>query len=146
MEYTIAKFFHIIGVFLWVSASSSLGLFILYGNFKETGCKKDVIRNFYRWMTNIEIFGFVLAILMGLYMLHILEYRFNINWLNYKLPIVFLLFLPLEVMNFWFVNFKIPRSKDKEKAYRQYDIFNYVVALPLVIGLLKVVYLAVVKP
>ncbi|WP_448584622.1 hypothetical protein [Thermocrinis sp.] len=146
MEYTTAKFFHLIGIFLWVSASSSLGLFMLYGNFKDTGCKKDVIRNFYRWMTNIEIFGFLLALFMGLYMLHLLEYRFNINWLNYKLPIVFLLFLPLEVINFWFVNIKIVRTKDKEKVYRQYDMFNYVIALPLLIGFMTVVYLAVVKP
>ncbi|WP_448588386.1 hypothetical protein [Thermocrinis sp.] len=146
MEYALAKFFHLIGIFLWVSSSSSLGLFMLYGNFRNTGCKQDTLRNFYRWMTNIEILGFVLALSMGLYMLHLLNYRFDINWLNYKLPVIFLLFLPLEVINFWFVNFKIPRSKDKERAYRDYDRFNYVVALPLVLGFLFVVYLAVVKP
>jgi|UPI0006903F11 Predicted integral membrane protein (DUF2269). len=119
---------------------------MLYGNFKDTGCKKEVIRTFYRWMTNLEIFGFLLALSMGLYMLYLLEYKFDINWLNYKLPIVFLIFLPLEIINFWFVNFKIPKSKDKEKAYKQYDRFNYIVALPLVISFLVVVYLAVVKP
>jgi len=146
VEYTTAKFLHLIGVFLWTSSSSSLGLFMLYGNFKDTGCKKEVIRTFYRWMTNLEIFGFLLALSMGLYMLYLLEYKFDINWLNYKLPIVFLIFLPLEIINFWFVNFKIPKSKDKEKAYKQYDRFNYIVALPLVLSFLVVVYLAVVKP
>jgi putative membrane protein len=146
MEYTTAKFFHLIGVFLWVASSSSLGLFMIYGNFKDTKCDKHIIRNFYRWMTNLEIAGFVLALAMGFYMLHLLKYRFDINWLNYKLPIVLLLFLPLEVLNFWFVNIHIPKSQDKEKAYKRYDLFNYIVALPLLVGGLVVVYLAVVKP
>jgi putative membrane protein len=52
----------------------------------------------------------------------------------------------LEVLNFWFVNVYIPKSQDKEKAYKRYDLFTYIVALPLLVGGLVVVYLAVVKP
>ena len=146
MEYALAKFIHLIGVFLWVGSSSSLGLFILYGNFKDTKCDQHLLRSFYRWLSNLEIFGFVLALFMGFYMLHLLDYRLDIRWLNYKLPIVLLLFLPLEVINFWFLNIYIPRSKEKERAYKRYDLFNYIVALPLLMGGLAVVYLAVVKP
>ncbi len=146
MEYTTAKFLHLIGVFLWASSSSSLGLFMLYSMGKETGCNQHILRNFYRWLTNLEIFGFLLALSMGLYMLHLLKYRFDINWLNYKIPLVLGVLLPLEVINFWFVNIYIPRSKDKFFAYRRYDLFNYVVALPLIVVSLLVIYLAVVKP
>ncbi|MEZ0337179.1 MAG: hypothetical protein ABWK02_03115 [Aquificaceae bacterium] len=146
MEYTTAKFLHLIGIFLWASSSSSLGLFMLYSMRKETGCNQHILRNFYRWLTNLEIFGFLLALSMGLYMLHFLRYRFDINWLNYKIPLVLGVLLPLEVINFWFVNIYIPRSKDKFVAYRRYDFFNYVVALPLIVVSLFVIYLAVVKP
>jgi protoporphyrinogen IX oxidase len=95
---------------------------MIYGNFKDTKCDKHIIRNFYRWMTNLEIAGFVLALAMGFYMLHLLKYRFDINWLNYKLPIVLLLFLPLEVLNFWFVNIhpKEPRQRKSIQKIRPF--------------------------
>lgn len=146
MDYQITKFFHLLGIFIWVSASSSLGLFMIYSTKKETGCNQDVLRNFYRWMTNLEIAGFVLAIFSGLYMLHLLRYEFDITWLNYKLPLVLGVILPLEVLNFWFVNIYIPKSQDKLKTYRRYDLFNYLIALPLLVISLLIVYLAVVKP
>lgn len=146
MEYTTAKFFHIIGIFIWAGASSSLGLFMLYSNYRNTGCNQDLLRSFYRWMTNIEIAGFALALAMGLYMLHMLEYRFDINWLNKKLPLVLGIILPLEVVNFWFVNLYIPRAKDKTTAYKRYDLFTIAVALPLILVSLWVIYLAVAKP
>ncbi|RME10870.1 MAG: hypothetical protein D6804_03885 [Aquificota bacterium] len=119
---------------------------MLYSMRRPTGCDQHVLRSFYRWMTNLEILGFVLALVMGLYMIHLLKYRFDISWLNYKLPLVLGVLLPLEVLNFWFVNFYIPRSKDRMKAYEKYDLFNYVVALPLIVVSLAVIYLAVVKP
>lgn len=146
MDYPITKFFHLLGIFIWISASSSLGLFMIYSTRKETGCNQHILRNFYRWMTNLEIAGFVLAIFSGLYMLHLLHYKFDITWLNYKLPLVLGVILPLEVLNFWFVNIYIPKSQDKLKAYRRYDLFNYLVALPLLIISLLIVYFAVVKP
>ncbi|SHK48499.1 hypothetical protein [Thermocrinis minervae] len=146
MSYLTAKYLHLLGVFIWTSASSSLGLFMLYSMRKSTGCNQHLLRSFYRWMTNIEIAGFLLAVCMGLYMLHLMGYHFDVRWLNLKLPIVFCLFLPLEVINFYFVNFYIPRSVDKMKAYERYDLFNYIVAIPLIVGFLLVVYLAVVKP
>lgn len=146
MDYHITKFFHLLGIFIWVSASSSLGLFMIYSTKKETGCNQDVLRNFYRWMTNLEIAGFVLAIFSGLYMLHLLRYEFDITWLNYKLPLVLGVILPLEVLNFWFVNIYIPKSQDKLKTYRRYDLFIYLIALPLLVISLLIVYLAVVKP
>lgn len=146
MDYQITKFFHLLGIFIWVSASSSLGLFMIYSTKKETGCNQDVLRNFYRWMTNLEIAGFVLAIFSGLYMLHLLRYEFDITWLNYKLPLVLGVILPLEVLNFWFVNIYIPKSQDKLKTYRRYDLFIYLIALPLLVISLLIVYLAVVKP
>ncbi|WP_180764097.1 hypothetical protein [Hydrogenobacter hydrogenophilus] len=119
---------------------------MIYSTRKETGCNQHILRNFYRWMTNLEIAGFVLAIFSGLYMLHLLRYKFDIIWLNYKLPLVFGVILPLEVLNFWFVNIYIPKSQDKLKAYRRYDLFNYLVALPLLVISLLIVYFAVVKP
>ncbi|RMH79782.1 MAG: DUF2269 family protein [Acidobacteria bacterium] len=146
MEYTTAKFLHLIGIFFWVASSSSLGLFMLYSTWRQTGCDQHMLRNFYRWMTNLEILGFVLALIMGFYMLHLMNYRFDINWLNYKLPLVLGVLLPLEVLNFWFVNVHIPKAKEKAKAYRRYDLFNYIIALPLIFISLIVVYLAVVKP
>ncbi len=146
MEYTTAKFIHLIGIFLWAGASSSLGLFMLYSMHKSTGCDQHLLRNFYRWMTNLEIFGFVMALAMGLYMLHLLRYRMDINWLNYKLPLVLGIILPLELVNFWFVNFYIPKAKDKMKAYKRYDLFTYIIAIPLILTSLMVIYLAVVKP
>lgn len=57
-----------------------------------------------------------------------------------------MLLLPLEVLNFWFVNIYIPKAEDKIKAYKKYDLFNYIVAIPLIIVSLFVIYLAVVKP
>lgn len=146
MDYTHAKFLHLIGIFLWACASSSFGLFMLYSMRKETGCNQHILRSFYRLLTNLEIFGFLLALSMGLYMLHLLKYRFGISWLNYKLPLVLGILLPLEVINFWFVNIYIPKAEDKLKAYKSYDIFNYIVALPIIVVSLVVIYLAVVKP
>jgi len=146
MDYGIAKFLHLIGILIWVSASSSLGLFILYSMRAETGCNQDVLRRFYRWLTNLEIAGFVLAVFMGLYMLHLLKYKFDIAWLNHKLLMVFGFILPLEIINFWFVNVYIPKAKDKLKAYKRYDLFNYIIAIPLIAVSLAVIYLAVVKP
>ncbi|MEZ0362034.1 MAG: hypothetical protein ABWK04_09125 [Hydrogenobacter sp.] len=146
MEYVHAKFLHLIGIFLWASASPSLGLFTLYSMKKETGCNQHLLRNFYRWLTNLEIFGFLLALSMGLYMLHLLRYHFDINWLNYKIPLVLGVLLPLEVLNFWFVNIYITKARDKLKAYERYDLFNYTVAVPLIVVSLVVIYLAVVKP
>ena len=146
MDYNLAKYFHLLGIFVWASASSSLGLFMLYSMQKPTGCDQHVLRRFYRWMTNLEILGFVVALAMGFYMLHLLNYKMDIGWLNVKLPIVLFFILPLEVINFFFVNFYIPRSKDKWKAYKRYDLFNYVIALPLIFASLYIIYLAVVKP
>ncbi|MGC8852511.1 MAG: hypothetical protein ACP5P0_02780 [Hydrogenobacter sp.] len=146
MDYAITKFLHLLGIFIWVGASSSLGLFMMYSTIKETGCNQHILRNFYRWMTNLEIAGFVLAIFSGLYMLHLLRYKFDIAWLNYKLPLVFGVILPLEALNFWFVNIYIPKSQDKLKAYKRYDLFIYIVALPLLVIPLLIVYFAVVKP
>ena len=146
MDYSVAKFLHLIGLFVWAGASSSLGLFILYSMHVQTGCNQDILRRFYRWMTNLEIAGFVLAVFMGLYMLHLLKYEFDVKWLNYKLPLVLGFILPLEIINFWFVNLYIPRAKDKMKAYKRYDLFNYIIAIPLIVVSLLVVYLAVVKP
>ncbi|MCS7262423.1 MAG: hypothetical protein N3C13_00010 [Aquificaceae bacterium] len=146
MDYATAKFLHLIGIFVWASASSSLGLFLLYSTHRPTGCSQQVLRDFYRWMTNLEIAGFVLALSMGFYMLYLMEYRFDLSWLNRKLPLVLGVLLPLEVLNFWFVNFHIPRAPDKPRAYRHYDLFVYVVALPLLVVSLLVIYLAVVKP
>lgn len=145
MEYTTAKFIHLIGIFLWIGASSSLGLFMMYSTWKNTGCNQHILRNFYRWMTNLEIFGFILALVMGFYMLHLLNYKGDITWLNYKLPLVLGIILPLEIINFWFVNLYIPRSKDKEKAYKRYDLFTYIIAVPLIVVSLFVIYLAVAK-
>ncbi len=146
MEYAIAKYIHLLGIFLWASASSSLGLFMLYSMHRDTGCNQDTLRNFYRWMTNLEILGFLIAIFMGFYMLHLLRYRADITWLNIKLPLVLLFILPLEILNFYFVNVHIPRSKDKVVAYKRYDLFNYVIAVPLILVSLYIIYLAVVKP
>lgn len=146
MEYAIAKYIHLLGIFTWASAASSLGLFMLYSMHTSTGCKQDVLRNFYRWMTNLEILGFTVAIVMGIYMLYLLKYRADIPWLNTKLMLVFLLILPLEIINFYFVNIHIPRSTDKFKAYKSYDLFNYIVAVPLILVSLYIIYLAVVKP
>lgn len=146
MEYTTAKFFHIIGILLWVSSSSSLGLFMLYSMHRPTGCNQDLLRNFYRWMTNLEIVSFLFALSIGFYMLYLIEYRFDIKWLNMKIPLVLGIIFPFEVINFWFVNLYIPRSKDKTRAYKRYDLFTYVIALPLILVSLFVVYLAVVKP
>ncbi|MFN4319513.1 MAG: hypothetical protein ACK4FY_03405 [Aquificaceae bacterium] len=145
MEYTTAKFIHLIGIFLWAGSSSSLGLFMMYSTWKDTGCNQHALRNFYRWMTNLEIFGFFLALVMGFYMLHLLKYRGDIPWLNHKLPLVLGIILPLEVINFWFINLYIPRSKDKEKAYKRYDLFTYTIAIPLIVVSLLVIYFAVAK-
>ncbi len=146
MEYAIVKYIHLLGIFTWASAASSLGLFMLYSMHKSTGCDQNILRNFYRWMTNLEILGFVVAIVMGLYMLHLLEYRGDIAWLNIKIPLVFLFILPLEILNFYFVNVYIPKATDKFKAYKRYDLFNYIVAIPLIFVTLYIIYLAVVKP
>lgn len=146
MEYTTAKFIHLIGIFLWVGASASLGLFMLYSMHKPTGCDQHLLRNFYRWMTNLEILGFIVALVVGLYMLHLLRYKMDISWLNYKLPLVLGIILPLEVVNFWFVNVYIPKAKDKMNAYKRYDLFTYIIALPLILTSLIIIYLAVVKP
>lgn len=97
-------------------------------------------------MTNLEILGFSLALVMGLYMLHLPGYSFDVRWLNYKIPLVLGVLLSLEVLNFWFVNVYIPRAEDKMKAYKRYDLFNYIMALPLILVSLTVIYLAVAKP
>lgn len=146
MDYTTAKFFHLIGIFVWAGASSSLGLFMLYSMHRPTGCDQGLLRNFYRWMTNLEIAGFFVALFMGFYMLHLLKYKFDIPWLNYKLPLVLGIILPLEVVNFWFVNFYVPRAENRTAAYRKYDKFTLYVALPLIVVSLAVIYLAVAKP
>lgn len=66
MDYNFIKFLHIIGILIWASSASSLGLFILYSAYrkKEIAYNED-IRKFYRIMTNIEIVGFLFAIMMG---------------------------------------------------------------------------------
>ncbi len=146
MDYLTAKYIHLLGIFLWASASSSLGLFMLYSMRRPTGCNQDTLRNFYRWMTNLEIVSFAVALLMGFYMLHLLGYKFDIGWLNVKLPLVLAFLLPLEVINFYFVNVYIPKAKNRMKAYKRYDLFNYIIALPLIGVSLYIIYLAVVKP
>ena len=79
-------------------------------------------------------------------MLHLIGYSFDKRWLIYKIPLVLGELMPLEVLNFWFVNIYIPKAEDKIKAYKKYDLFNYIVAIPLIIVSLFVIYLAVVKP
>ncbi|MFN3813309.1 MAG: hypothetical protein ACK4SM_01630 [Aquificaceae bacterium] len=97
-------------------------------------------------MANLEIFGFFLALLVGFYMLHLLGYKFDINWLNYKLPLVLGVSVPLEVLNFWFINMYIPKAENKLRAYKNYDLFNYLIVSPLIVVSLLVIYLAVAKP
>jgi len=143
IDYPTAKFLHLIGLFVWASSSASFGIFMEYANFKNTGCKKEELRKFYRLATNFEVFGFFSALLAGLYMVKLMNFQIP-GWLNVKMIIVLLIILPLEILNFYFVNFYVP--KRGEKGYRVYDIFNFV-AFPLVlIFSVFVVYLAVVKP
>ncbi|WP_164930638.1 hypothetical protein [Aquifex aeolicus] len=142
IDYLEAKFLHLIGLFIWASSSASFGIFMEYANYKETGCNKKELRKFYRILTNLEILGFFTALISGLYMVKLLG---NIpEWLRLKMYLVFLVILPLEVINFYLVNFYVP--KRGEKAYSVYDRFNYVAFPVVVIVSLFLVYLAVIKP
>lgn len=147
MDYNTAKFLHLIGIFIWTGASSSLGLFLIYITyFNKKACNQNIVRNFYRWMTNLEIAGILFAILMAFFILKTLNYKFNINWINKKLMLVLLFILPLESINFYFVNFYIPKHKNKEKAYKVYDAFVFIITLPLIFVSLYIFYLAIFKP
>ncbi|MCS7083580.1 MAG: hypothetical protein NZL90_01170 [Aquificaceae bacterium] len=146
MDYNIAKFSHILALFMWIGSTSSIGLYFLYTLIKPSSYPQDEIRSFYRWMVNLEVLSLIVAISMGLWMLHLMKFRFDINWLNIKLLLVLFIILPLEALNFWFVNFYIPKAQEKERAYRMYDLFVLLISLPLIFVIIAIVYLAVFKP
>ncbi|GAB6072615.1 hypothetical protein JCM14244_09920 [Venenivibrio stagnispumantis] len=147
MDYNFIKFLHIIGILIWASSASSLGLFMLYSAYrkKEIAYNED-IRKFYRIMTNIEIVGFLFAIMMGFLMLHLLKFSFNIIWLNIKIFLVFSVLVLLEIINFYFVNLYIPNSENKIYAYKKYDKFVMIITLPLIFVSLFIIFLATNKP
>ncbi|MEN3034360.1 MAG: hypothetical protein ABDH18_05160, partial [Aquificaceae bacterium] len=146
MDYNLAKFIHIIAILGWVSSTTSMGIYFLYTLIRPPDCPQDQLRSFYRWMVNLEALSLLVLIFAGSWMLHLIKFKFDINWLNIKLAIVFSFILPLEIINLWFVNFYIPKAEDKQRAYRIYDLFVLIVSLPLTLAILGVVYLAVFKP
>ncbi len=145
MEFLITKYFHILFVILWVSATFSLFFWIFYAENKNINCDKLELRKFYRYMTNIEFLAFIGIISMGLRMFWLLSFP-NLLWLNIKMSIVFGFFLPMELINFYFINIKLPKSNFDDSSWKSYKKFNLIVALPLFIAGLFVILLAVVRP
>jgi len=137
MMFLVLKALHIMSIILWSGAASSLGLFTIVAYGKGINCDYDYMWRFYKKLVNLELFAFFLVIFFGVGMYSMLGFK-PIPWLMMKLPIVFGFFLPMEVLNIYFIHVK--------NDIKTYGKFIKIASPFLIIAGICVILLAVIRP
>ncbi len=137
MMFLVLKALHIMSIILWSGAASSLGLFTIVAYEKGINCDYDYMWRFYKKLVNLELFAFFLVIFFGVGMYSMLGFK-PIPWLMMKLPIVFGFFLPMEVLNIYFIHVK--------NDIKTYGKFIKIASPFLIIAGICVILLAVIRP
>lgn len=157
--FQFSKLVHLVGVIIWIGPS--LGGFWMLLQAEKSGDERLEIwaRRRFEWLVNIEHVGLLLLLAGGIGMLYstgwaALEYM---RWFQWKLGIVVLVILPLEVADVAMVNFVLGRALREipedggyttrylaaVRSYKRFVMFSVVVlgvVLPLIF------WLAVWKP
>ena len=152
------KILHIGSLVFWLGPS--LGAwFILMAMRKQLGEIKPATHLAYRIfikMLILEHVAFVALIVSGIGMA-ILVFGFNQPWLQWKLLIILLLIIPLEILDIWYGNIKLPQifSRLNEAGYdtkqtRTLHIYHaYVTRIAIAVipvSVLAIMWLVIAKP
>lgn len=152
------KILHIGSLIFWLGPS--LGAwFILMAVRKQLGEITPATHLAYRVfikMLILEHVAFVVLIASGISMA-ILVFGFNQPWLQWKLLIILLLIVPLEILDIWYGNIKLPQifSRLNEAGYdtkqiRTLNIYHtFITRIAIVIipvSVLAIMWLVIAKP
>lgn len=161
--YLIVKFFHVVSVMLW--AGSAIGAFwfvfvarkerLNSGNKDEELVRRDDwVRHHFNNILKIEHIAFPLVIATGLGMILLADWDISSGWLFWKLGIVVLIIIPMEIIDTWLSHFYVPptinNKNDSITAYNKAIVVqeNFLkIATPTVaITIPAIMFMAITKP
>ncbi len=154
IEYSLVKLIHLGALIFWLGPA--LGSWIVLKVCQHDGIAKEALARLHRaFITTvvIEHVAFAALLVSGAY----LAFNFNMQtlpWLQFKLAIVGIVLIPLEVIDVWLANFKIAKIAPKviagtasSKEQALYDFYHGTftkLALVLVpVSVLAIMWLAV---
>lgn len=157
-QFFALKILHIGALIFWLGPSLGAWL-VLLSMRKYVGEITPAAHLAYRIFIKlliVEHIAFVALIVSGLSMAY-LVYGFNQPWLQWKLLIILLFVVPLEVLDIWYGNIKLPQifSRFNEAGYdtaqsRTLHIYHvYVTRTAIAIiptSVLAIMWLVIVKP
>ena len=161
--YIYIKFVHVLSVMIWGwSTMVGYGWFLqpLYQKWKHNP-DDEVARERRNWGMEhfddgvvVEHIAFPIVLVTGLTMFFVGPWELGHNWLTFKLAVVFCIFLPMELFDYWLSHFggnkrKIRKTGDMdryEQAIALHWKFFKVTTPIIVIFVPTVIFLAIVKP
>ncbi len=161
--YLIIKFFHVIFVMLWAGSAIGAFWFVLVarkermdsGNENEELIRRDDwVRHHFNHVLKIEHIAFPLVIATGLAMVFLANWDMGTGWLFWKLGIVVLIIIPMEIIDTWLSHFYVPPTISNKqhsmtaynKAIRVQEFFLKIATPTVAITIPVIMFLAITKP
>ena len=161
--YIYIKFVHVLAVMIWGwSTMVGFGWYLRPMYIKWLHNRDDpVARERRNWAMEhfdsgviAEHVAFPIVILTGLIMFVVGDWQLGMNWLTFKLALVFGIFVPMETVDYYLSHFggnkaKIRKTGDMERYERMIQIHwkFFIVTTPLVaLFIPTIIFLAIVKP
>ena len=161
--YLIVKFFHVISVMLWAGSAIGAFWFILVARRErmksanrneELVRRDDWVRHHFNNILKIEHIAFPLVITTGVALIFLANWDISTGWLYWKLGIVVLIIIPMEIIDTWLSHFYVPptisNKQQNPTAYNKAIVVqeNFLkIATPTVaITIPTIMYMAITKP
>ena len=161
--YLIVKFFHLVFVMLWAGSAIGAFWFVLISRKERMDCddnddelvrRDDWVRHHFNNVLKIEHIAFPLVILSGISLIMLANWDISSGWLYWKLGIVVLIIIPMEIIDTWLSHFYVPPTISNKKqglaAYNKAIVVqeNFLkIATPTVaITIPTIMYMAITKP
>ncbi|KEQ15031.1 hypothetical protein GZ78_24430 [Endozoicomonas numazuensis] len=158
MKSRILKLIHLGSLILWLGPALGSWLVLRYSQQKagELSATTSLIYKVFFFTITLEHLAFVSLLASG-FMLAYSYHLFSLEWLHYKLAIVLLIVVPLEVVDVWLGNWKIQklinkrnsgnRLSERENAYIHFyhKTFTYIALVAIPVSVMAIMWFAITK-
>ncbi len=158
ITYNLLKLIHLGSIILWLGPALGSWLVLRYSQ-KKTGELSDTTKLIYKvffFTITVEHIAFVSLLSFGFLLAHTYN-LLGLQWLQYKLAIVILIIIPLEVIDVWLGNWKIQKIINKRNLYLKltsreqfyikfyHTTFTNIALLTIPTSVLAIMWLAISK-
>ncbi len=117
MTYSVLKLIHLGALVFWLGPALGSWLVLRYSQ-KKTGELSETTSLVYKvffFTLTLEHIAFVTLLSTGFLMAYT-YHLFSLEWLQYKLAIVLLVIIPLEIIDIWLGNWKVQKLVEKRSS------------------------------